>query len=514
MTSGIVAGITDRLLIMYAGQIVDRRPDRSGARRPTDAIHAGASAICASTGSAPTGCADPDSRLAARSPLRSGAVARSSPAARSGSTPAVCLRCSMQSLRDTTSHAGSTSGRRVRGLRRLVPTPSTWPTRRRSGAGAHRRMSGSPDSVPGDATSTQPSTRHFSPSRASTSCTPDARGALRAVDDVSFSVARGEAFSLVGESGLWEELHRTCHRPAGTHRPVACLGRQEISVLRGSALRNARRRFQMVFQDPTHPSIPRLSVRQIVRSRSPIRCHRDAHCAAEPEPGAVRLVAWTPRSSTRFPRQFSGGQRQRVGIAALSPSSPTSRVRRADQRARRFHSGADGQLLEGLQAEVEPRRIVFIAHDLAVVRAHLRSGRRDVSWARSSRPRRSTRSSRRRSIRTHKALISAAPIPNTRDQSGNADASSWKGDVPSPIDPPLWLPIPHALSVRTAAVSMSCRSSAAPRTATWSHATSTRRSKDSQRLLEPSVPTLATSAEQAGAPGPAPDTALPPVAGA
>jgi peptide/nickel transport system ATP-binding protein len=194
-------------------------------------------------------------------------------------------------------------------------------------------------------------------------------GWVRAVDDVSFTVARGEALGLVGESGCGKTttgrmLVRLIEPTAGS---IVFDGR-DLTRLGNRALRPIRRDLQMIFQDPYSALNPRHTVGTIVGM--PLLVNR-----VDPPGGIQRrvqelleLVGLSPDHVNRYPHEFSGGQRQRIGIARALALRPKLVV--ADEPVSALDVSIQAQvinLLRDLQRELD-LAFVFIAHDLAVVR--------------------------------------------------------------------------------------------------------------------------------------------------
>ncbi|MEC9329631.1 MAG: ABC transporter ATP-binding protein, partial [Pseudomonadota bacterium] len=150
---------------------------------------------------------------------------------------------------------------------------------------------------------------------------------IRAVDDVSFEIMRGECLGLVGESGcgkttLSKILMRAIEADSGSVRYNN--GPEPIDVLRleGNELLSFRNRMQFIFQDPFSSLSPRMTVFDIVREPLVIHQIGDRESQAELVKELMRLVGLDPRFLSRYPHSFSGGQRQRIGIAralALQP---------------------------------------------------------------------------------------------------------------------------------------------------------------------------------------------------
>jgi oligopeptide/dipeptide ABC transporter ATP-binding protein len=191
---------------------------------------------------------------------------------------------------------------------------------------------------------------------------------VRAVDDVTFEVRRGETFGLVGESGSGKTtLGKLILRLIEPTRGEIWLDNRDVTTLAGEELRTFRAQAQMVFQDPYSSLNPKMKVRDIVGE--PLVVHRglsgtelDAEVAR-----LLELVHLNPAQMERKPHEFSGGQRQRIGIAralALRPrllilDEPTSALDVSVQ-------AQVVQLLDELRQQLG-LTFVFISHDLALV---------------------------------------------------------------------------------------------------------------------------------------------------
>ena len=198
---------------------------------------------------------------------------------------------------------------------------------------------------------------------------PRVREWVRAVDDVSFSIASRETLGLVGESGCGKTtVGRTLLRlvPA-TGGAVRFQGR-DLLAMQGSELRRARREMQLIFQDPFGSLNPRMTVGQIVGE--PLWFHGLASRSElnDRVTALLKQVGLRPESAQRYPHEFSGGQRQRIGIAralALEPKfivcdEPTSALD-VSIRAQIVNLLQDLQAGHGLS-------YLMISHDLGVVR--------------------------------------------------------------------------------------------------------------------------------------------------
>jgi oligopeptide transport system ATP-binding protein len=191
----------------------------------------------------------------------------------------------------------------------------------------------------------------------------------RAVNDVSFAVNRGEMFGLVGESGsgktttgrcILRLIEPTSGRVAFDGRDVLALGARE--------LRQARRHFQIVFQDPYSSLNPRMRVGAIVEE--PLVIHKigskaDRHARARE---LFELVGLSAEQLSRYPHEFSGGQRQRIGLARALALNPSFVV--LDEPVSALDVSVQAQvvnLLLDLQQKLG-LTYLFIAHDLRLVR--------------------------------------------------------------------------------------------------------------------------------------------------
>jgi oligopeptide/dipeptide ABC transporter ATP-binding protein len=198
-------------------------------------------------------------------------------------------------------------------------------------------------------------------------------GLVRAVDDVSFSVPRGETLGLVGESGsgkttLVRAVLRAIAPTSGEALFLAGDQRLDLASLPERDLRPLRPKMQMIFQDPFSSLNPRMTVGDIVGE--PLVIHRltsGRELRNRVNEMLVR-VGMKPEHAIRYPHAFSGGQRQRVGIARALIMRPSLVV--CDEPVSALDVSVRAQiinLLEDLQEEFH-LTYIFVAHDLSVVR--------------------------------------------------------------------------------------------------------------------------------------------------
>ena len=193
--------------------------------------------------------------------------------------------------------------------------------------------------------------------------------AVRALDGVSFTVGRGEALGVVGESGCGKStVARACLRLIPIDSGSVHFDGIDVITAGSSALRSLRRRLQIVFQDPASALDPRQRI--VDALGEPIRVHGVAK--GKNVAGAVeRLldeVGLPPSAARRYPHEFSGGQRQRIGIARALALGPDLIF--ADEPVSALDVSVQAQILVLLEELRTRRRLafVFISHDLGVVR--------------------------------------------------------------------------------------------------------------------------------------------------
>ena len=258
--------------------------------------------------------------------------------------------------------------------------------------------------------------------------------AVQAVDDVSFTIRKGETLGLVGESGSGKST--TARLVLRLIEPTAGkveLEGEDITAASGPKLRRARQEMQMIFQDPYASLDPRMTVRDIVGEPLVIWGRwRNGGAAQVAE--LLERVGLNPDHANRFPHEFSGGQRQRIGIARALALRPKLIV--CDEPVSALDVSVRAQilnLLASLQREFD-LTYLFISHDLSVVRqvadrvAVMYLGKlveiaaRDELYSRPLHP-------------YTQALVSAVPIPDPVLERVRKRIVLG-GEIPSPTDPP------------------------------------------------------------------------------
>ena len=259
-------------------------------------------------------------------------------------------------------------------------------------------------------------------------------GHVYAVDGVSFSVAKAETLSLVGESGCGKTtVGKTILRLTEPTGGQVLIDGNRIDNLPVSELRPLRKRMQVVFQDPFSSLNPRLKVREII-SEPMLNFGLATSCSEIDDRVAATLdKVRLPRDAmTRYPHEFSGGQRQRIGIARALGTDPDLII--CDEPVSALDVSVKAQvvnLLSDLQQELG-LALLFISHDMAIVE-HM-THRVAVMYLGKI-----VEIADRRSLFADpkhpytQALLSAVPVP---DPTVKRNRIILKGDVPSPIRPP------------------------------------------------------------------------------
>jgi oligopeptide/dipeptide ABC transporter ATP-binding protein len=259
---------------------------------------------------------------------------------------------------------------------------------------------------------------------------------IKAVDDVSFTIARGETLGLVGESGCGKTTTGRCilHLEKPTSGEIIFEG-QNLTKLGRSALNEKRERMQVIFQDPYSSLNPRMKVGAIVGE--PIKVHGIYSSQKERDQRVAELLAvcgLNPKFMDRYPHEMSGGQRQRVGIARALSVNPQFIV--CDEAVSALDVSIQAQVINLLERLREQFHLsyLFIAHDLSVVhhlchRVAVMYLGRLVELADSDELFVSPRHP------YTQALLEAVPIPDPDVERQRAHRV-MKGEIPSPINPP------------------------------------------------------------------------------
>ena len=261
-------------------------------------------------------------------------------------------------------------------------------------------------------------------------------GYVKAVDDVNFTVKRGETLGLVGESGCGKTTTGRCILQL--YKPTAgqvIFDGQDLTSMNTKTMRGMRREMQVIFQDPYSSLNPRMTAGNIIGE--PLIVHGLVANKTEYRDKVADLltnVGLNPYMADRFPHEFSGGQRQRIGVARALSVSPKFIV--ADEPVSALDVSIQAQiinLLEDLQEQFN-LTYLFIAHDLSVVRhisdrvgvmylGHLvEMAERNEIYRNPSHP-------------YTKALLSAVPIPDPV-LDAQRERVLLTGEVPSPLNPP------------------------------------------------------------------------------
>lgn len=256
---------------------------------------------------------------------------------------------------------------------------------------------------------------------------------VRAVDDISFTIHKGQTLGLVGESGCGKTtLARVLLRLIPATGGKVWFNGTEILSANPAQLRKIRRQMQLIFQDPFGSLNPRMRVGRIISE--PLSVHSlftPAERVKKTEE-LLEVVGLQPSDVSRFPHEFSGGQRQRIGIARALVLNPELII--CDEPVSALDVSIQSQILNLLDDLQEQYKLtyIFIAHGLNVIR-HV-SDRVAVMYL--GKMAEEAESDKIFSSPLHpytQALIGAIPLPDPTIQKIEV---TLEGDVPSPINPP------------------------------------------------------------------------------
>ena len=259
---------------------------------------------------------------------------------------------------------------------------------------------------------------------------------VKAVDDVSLKIGRGEVLGLVGESGSGKTtLGRTILQLQPATSGDVIFDGVRLNDLSNKKLRSIRRRMQVIFQDPYGSLNPRMTCGDIIGE--PLNVHNLAKTPREYDDRVADLletVGLNPFMADRYPHEFSGGQRQRIGIARSLAVNPEFIV--CDEPVSALDVSIQAQIINLLEELKERLKLtyLFIAHDLSVVR-HI-SDRVAVMYLGHIVEIASWQELYKNPLHPYtQALLSAIPIPDP-DLEMNRDRIILQGELPSPTNPP------------------------------------------------------------------------------
>lgn len=258
-------------------------------------------------------------------------------------------------------------------------------------------------------------------------------GQVKAVDDVSFDINKGEILGLVGESGCGKTtVGRMTLRLMEPSSGNVYFEGADIFELNRKELVKFRPKMQIIFQDPYSSLNPRFTVERIIGEAIAVHFHINGKQLREEVESLMEKVGLSPMYLNRYPHEFSGGQRQRIGIARALALGPSYIV--CDEPVSALDVSIQAQIINLLQSlqEKENLSMLFISHDLNVVK-HL-SQRTAVMYLGKIVELASTKQIANNSAHPYtQALLASKPSldPKSRNR-----PKPLQGDVPSPLNPP------------------------------------------------------------------------------
>ena len=259
---------------------------------------------------------------------------------------------------------------------------------------------------------------------------------LKAVDNISFDIYKGETFGLVGESGCGKSTTgRTIIRLYGKTAGEVNFNGKDVHKLTEKEKFAFHRNMQMIFQDPYASLNPRSTVKEIISE--PMEVHGIYKNSKERTERVYQLledVGLNREHANRYPHEFSGGQRQRIGIARALALNPDFII--ADEPISALDVSVQAQvvnLMKRLQKE-KGLTYLFIAHDLSMVK-HI-SDRIGVMYLGKMMELTESKALYKKPLHPYtQALLSAIPIPDP-DVEDRRERQIVQGEIPSPINPP------------------------------------------------------------------------------